>query len=43
MTDKTQTQTREPIRPPATPTATRYASNHNWSRRGDNTKYKTKK
>lgn len=33
----------EPIRPPAVRSATRYATNHNWCRRGDNTKYKEKK
>ena len=32
----------EPIRPPATRSATRYASNHDWCFRGDNTKYKSK-
>lgn len=34
---------REPVRPPATPTATRYASNHDWCWRGDNTKSKARK
>lgn len=34
---------KEPIRPPVTPTCTRMASNHDWSYRGDNTKYKAKK
>lgn len=33
----------EPMHPPAMRTATRYASNRNWNRRGDNTKYKEKK
>ena len=33
----------EPIRIPAMPTATRWASNHNWCLRGDNTKYKESK
>lgn len=33
----------EPMRPPETPTATRWATNHDWNRRGDNTKYKNKK
>ena len=28
---------------PADRTATRYASNHDWCYRGDNTKYKAKK
>jgi len=32
----------EPIRPPVTASATRMASNHDWCRRGDNTKYKHK-
>ena len=32
-----------PIRPPVTPTATRYASNHDWCYRGDNTKDKRRK
>lgn len=32
-----------PIRPPVTRTATRFTCNRNWSRRGDNTKYKGKK
>jgi hypothetical protein len=34
---------REPIRRPELPTATRWASNPNWSYRGDNTKYRSKK
>jgi hypothetical protein len=33
----------EPIRPPVTPSATRYASNHDWCWRGDNTKPKSKR
>ena len=33
----------EPIRPPAYATATRMATNHDWCRRGDNTKYRSKK
>ena len=33
----------EPIKPPATPSATRWATNHNWCFRGDNTKYRSKK
>ena len=32
----------EPIRPPATRSATRYCTNHNWCFRGDNTKPKNK-
>jgi hypothetical protein len=39
----TGNQGHEPIRLPATPTATRYKLNRNWNRRGDNTKYKEKK
>lgn len=31
------------ITPPATPTATRWGTNHNWCYRGDNTKYRNKK
>ena len=33
----------EPIRPPADASATRMASNHDWTYRGDNTKYRSKK
>jgi hypothetical protein len=33
----------EPIRPPAVRTCTRMATNHDWCRRGDNTKYRGKK
>lgn len=36
-------QGQEPIRPPVTPSATRFALNPNWSYRGDNTKPKEKK
>lgn len=31
------------MRAPETPTATRWAANHDWSRRGDNTKPKNKR
>jgi hypothetical protein len=33
----------EPVRPPVYRTATRFAVNRNWSRRGDNTKPRSKK
>ena len=32
-----------PVRRPATATATRFKPNRNWCRRGDNTKYRSKK
>lgn len=36
-------QGHEKIRPPECPTATRWATNHDWCYRGDNTKYRDKK
>ncbi len=33
----------EKVQKPVVPTATRWATNHDWTRRGDNTKYKETK
>lgn len=41
--DEDDEATREPVRPPIDASATRFATNRNWSYRGDNTKYKRKK